>query len=80
MALNLRLFIDFWNFSYERDEAGWWIARVHGVAGAHSNGRSIAEARGRVRVALALAIGDSGSMRAATLRPVKIKRRLEVHP
>jgi predicted RNase H-like HicB family nuclease len=34
---------------YERDEEGWWIARVVGVRGVHSNGRTIEEARRRVR-------------------------------
>ena len=44
--------------TYERDEAGWWIAEVQGVAGVNSNGRTVADARRRVREALALAVGD----------------------
>jgi predicted RNase H-like HicB family nuclease len=44
---------------YERDEDGWWIARVVGVAGVHSNGRTIDEARRRVREALSLAVDDA---------------------
>lgn len=44
---------------YERDEGGWWIARVVGVSGVHSNGRSIEEARRRVREALSLAVDDA---------------------
>ncbi len=44
---------------YERDEGGWWIARVVGVQGVHSNGRTIEEARRRVREALSLAVDDA---------------------
>jgi predicted RNase H-like HicB family nuclease len=44
---------------YERDPDGWWIARVRGVAGVHSNGRTIEEARRRVREALSLAVDDA---------------------
>lgn len=44
---------------YQRDEDGWWIARVLGVAGVHSNGRTIEEARRRVREALSLAVDDA---------------------
>lgn len=44
---------------YERDEGGWWIARVRDVPGVHSNGRTIEEARRRVREALSLAVDDA---------------------
>lgn len=47
--------------TYERDEGGWWIARIASVQGVHSNGRTIAEARRRVREALSLAIDDADS-------------------
>lgn len=30
--------------TYERDESGWWVASVAGVAGCHTQGRSIQEA------------------------------------
>lgn len=66
--------------SYERDEAGWWIARVHGVQGVHSNGRTIAEARRRVREALSLAIGDESAEKAEfhddVMLPAAIKARV----
>lgn len=40
---------------YERDEAGWWVATAKGVAGAHTQGRSIKQARSRIREVLELA-------------------------
>lgn len=44
---------------YARDEGGWWIARVLHVPGVQSNGRTIEEARRRVREALSLAVDDA---------------------
>lgn len=40
--------------NYERDETGWWIASVKEVPGCHTQGRSIAQARRRIREALSL--------------------------
>jgi predicted RNase H-like HicB family nuclease len=40
--------------TYERDDKGFWVARVKGVAGCHTQGRTIAQARDRIREALAL--------------------------
>ncbi len=65
-----------YTIDYERDEAGWWIARVHGVPGVHSNGRTIAEARRRVREALGLAIGDVAADTAELTDHVKLPRDL----
>ena len=42
----------------ERDESGTWIATVPSVAGCHSYGRSLVEARRRIREALALWVED----------------------
>jgi predicted RNase H-like HicB family nuclease len=39
---------------YERDENGLWVAHVKGVAGCHTQGRTIAQARERIREALGL--------------------------
>jgi len=44
---------------YERDERGWWIAQVPGLSGCHTQGRSIAQARERIREALALFVDDA---------------------
>ena len=43
----------------ERDESGAWIATVPAVAGCHSYGRSLVEAKRRVREALALWVDDA---------------------
>ncbi|HTP49467.1 MAG TPA: helix-turn-helix domain-containing protein [Anaeromyxobacteraceae bacterium] len=57
---------------YERDEAGWWIAEVQGVAGVNSDGRTVADARRRVHEALALAIGDTAADAAEIVDDVKL--------
>jgi predicted RNase H-like HicB family nuclease len=44
---------------YERDERGWWVARVLGLPGCHTQGRSIAQARGRIREALGLFVENA---------------------
>ena len=41
--------------AYERDESGWWVATVRGVRGCHTQGRTVDEARRRIREALELA-------------------------
>jgi predicted RNase H-like HicB family nuclease len=44
---------------FSRDEAGWWIAQLRGEPkGVHSNGRTIGDARRRLREALAAALDD----------------------
>ena len=48
---------------YELDESGHWIATVPSVKGCHSYGRSINEARERVREALRLFVRDAGRAR-----------------
>jgi predicted RNase H-like HicB family nuclease/DNA-binding XRE family transcriptional regulator len=58
--------------TYERDEAGWWIAEVQGVAGVNSDGRTVADARRRVREALALAVGDQAAEAAEFVDDVKL--------
>ena len=39
---------------YERDEEGWWVASIPDVPGCHTQGRTIRQARGRIREALSL--------------------------
>jgi predicted RNase H-like HicB family nuclease len=43
---------------YERDESGWWVALVKEVPAAITQGRAIAEARRRIREALALVLDN----------------------
>lgn len=44
---------------YVLGDDGWWTASVREVRGAHTQGRSIAQARRRVREALSLFIDDA---------------------
>jgi predicted RNase H-like HicB family nuclease len=44
---------------YEMDESGHWVATVPGVRGCHTYGRSLSEARARVREALGLFVVDA---------------------
>lgn len=46
---------------FQLDESGAWIATVPAVRGCHSYGRSLNEARERVREALALFVPDAAS-------------------
>ena len=46
---------------YDRDESGSWIAKVPSVPGCHSYGRTIEQARERVREALDLWVRDASS-------------------
>jgi predicted RNase H-like HicB family nuclease len=39
---------------YERDEKGLWVAHIKDLAGCHTQGRTLAQARARIREALAL--------------------------
>jgi predicted RNase H-like HicB family nuclease len=45
--------------SYDRDESGWWVASVSGVRGCHTQGRTVDEARRRIRDALGLFVDDA---------------------
>ena len=45
--------------AYERDESGWWVASVRGVRGCHTQGRTVDEARRRIREALKPFVDDA---------------------
>ncbi len=64
-----------YHVDYDRDESGHWIATVRGVAGCHTYGRTIEEARRRVREALATAVDDADS--AALVDNVKLPKPIE---
>ncbi|TMK26105.1 MAG: type II toxin-antitoxin system HicB family antitoxin [Actinobacteria bacterium] len=44
---------------FERDESGAWIARVPSVRGCHTHGRTLDQARRRIREALGLWVDDA---------------------
>lgn len=44
---------------FERDESGWWTASVPAVKGCHTQGRTLGEARRRIREALGLFVEDA---------------------
>ncbi len=48
---------------YERDRAGWWVASVRRVRGCHTQGRTVDEARRRIREALGLFVEDAETVR-----------------
>ena len=52
------MIVNTYHVAYERDDSGWWVALIREVRGCHSQGRTIDEARRRVREALGLFIED----------------------
>jgi predicted RNase H-like HicB family nuclease len=50
-----------YHVAYERDESGWWVASVREVRGCHTQGRTVDEARRRIREAMALFVSDARS-------------------
>jgi predicted RNase H-like HicB family nuclease len=48
-----------YHVAYERDESGWWVASVRELRGCHTQGRTVDEARRRVREAMRLFIDDA---------------------
>src|SRR5262249_7028115 len=44
---------------YRRDKSGWWQARVPSIRGCHTPGRTVEEARRRIREALGLFVDDA---------------------
>jgi predicted RNase H-like HicB family nuclease len=45
--------------AYDQDESGWWVASVREVRGCHTQGRSVDEARRRLRKAIELFVDDA---------------------
>ena len=50
-----------YHVAYQRDESGWWVASVREVRGCHTQGRTVDEARRRIREAMALFVDDAQS-------------------
>jgi predicted RNase H-like HicB family nuclease len=66
---------------YTRED-GWWIVRIQEARGVHSNGRTLEEARRRVREALSLDIGDvafSVELADKITLPANARRELSRH-
>lgn len=51
-----------YHVDYERDRTGWWVASVREIPGCHTQGRTVDEARRRIREALALFVDDASSV------------------
>lgn len=51
-----------YHVAYERDAAGWWVASVREVRGCHTQGRTVDEARRRIREALELFVDHARSV------------------
>jgi predicted RNase H-like HicB family nuclease len=62
----------------ERDETGAWLARVPSVPGCHTYGRTLEQARRRIREALELWVGDvpSSELRFDIRLPAGIRQEL----
>jgi len=59
-----------YHVTYERDESGWWVASVRGMRGCQTQGRTVDEARRRIREALELFVDDA--RKAALVDDVKL--------
>jgi len=57
---------------YELDETGWWLATVVGVAGGHTQGRTLEQAERRIREALALYIPERAARDAELVADVRL--------
>jgi predicted RNase H-like HicB family nuclease len=51
-----------YHVAYERDESGWWVASVRELRGCHTQGRTVDEARRRIREAMDLFVDDARSV------------------
>jgi predicted RNase H-like HicB family nuclease len=65
--------------TYQRDESNWWVARIKSIPGCHTQGRTIDQARRRIREALGLFIDDSDAveLKDDVILPKTAKRLLE---
>jgi predicted RNase H-like HicB family nuclease len=48
-----------YHVDYERDESGWWVASVRELRGCHTQGRTVDEARRRIREAMGLFVDNA---------------------
>jgi predicted RNase H-like HicB family nuclease len=47
-----------YHVAYQRDASGWWVASVSELRGCHTQGRTVDEARRRIREAMGLFINN----------------------
>ncbi len=57
---------------YERDESGWWVAQAREQPAAITQGRTVGQARERIRDALALFVGEAEAKRAELVDEVRL--------
>ena len=64
---------------YERDDDGWWAASVPSVRGCRTQGRSLAQARERIREALSLFVKDAerARLRDKIVLPAEFRRQVD---
>jgi predicted RNase H-like HicB family nuclease len=62
--------------TYEHDDTGWWVATVKEIRGCHTQGRTIDQARRRIREALGLFINNSETVEI--IDDVKLPRDLRL--
>lgn len=64
---------------YERDDEGWWVATVPRFRGCHTQGRTLDEARRRIREALSLYVDEADrlELRDEIELPKDIQKTLE---
>jgi predicted RNase H-like HicB family nuclease len=53
--------------AFDRDDSGFWVARVKEAPAAITKGRTLSQARRRIREVLVLALGSSAAARSAAL-------------
>ena len=64
---------------YERDDDGWWAASVPSVRGCRTQGRSLAQARERIREALSLFVKNAqrAELRDKIVLPAEFRRQVD---
>jgi predicted RNase H-like HicB family nuclease len=67
--------------TFERDEAGWWVTRIRELPGCMTQGRTIEQARRRIREALSLFIGSAAKkvhLVSRVILPSAIRRKIDL--
>jgi predicted RNase H-like HicB family nuclease len=59
---------------YELDETGWWVASIDVVPGCHTQGRTIEQARDRIREALAALTNDKTAASAKLVDDIQLPK------